>query len=60
LNPVIKDRLRPGVDDLKASRPTIGSAVFQCMNTIPLNDYNAAFSIYRLCVDANGEYFEEL
>jgi hypothetical protein len=46
------------------SRPVVGSAVFQCMNTIPQHDYKAAFSkligMLKKCVDANGKYFEDL
>lgn len=46
------------------SRSAIGSAVFQCLNSIPRADYFAAFEswISRLqkCISVKGEYFEGL
>ena len=55
-----KERLR---DWRLESRHTVGSVVFQCMNTIQQNNYRAAFSKWsgrlKKCVHANGEYFED-
>ena len=59
LNPVIKNTLRGRRFE---SRHAVGSAVFQCTNSIAKEDYKTAFSnwILRLkkCVQARGEYFE--
>ena len=61
LNPVIKECL--GGKRFE-SYLVVGSSVFQCMNTIPQNDYKAVFSKWivtlKKCVDANGEFFEGL
>ena len=61
LSPVIKERL---VCRRFESHRAVGSAAFQCTNTIPQTDYKTAFSkwIVRLkkCVDANGDYSEGL
>ena len=44
------------------SKSALGSAVHQCLNSIPVKDYQAAFTdwISRLqkCVSVNGDYFE--
>ena len=61
LNPVIKGALRGRKFE---SRHAVGSAVFQCMNSIPKEDYKNAYQnwIKRLkkCVEVKGEYFEGL
>ena len=42
----------------------IGSAVYQCLQHIPKEDYRAAFRIWvdwcEMCVEADGAYFEGL
>ena len=44
------------------SRSALGSAVYQCLNSIPRTDYFTAFQswISRLekCISVKGEYFE--
>lgn len=61
LNPLIKDYLRGRRFE---SRHAVGSALFQCLNTIPKQAFRDAFSdwIQRLekCVRVGGEYFEGL
>ena len=46
------------------SRCGIGSAVYQCLQHIPKEDYRAAFWKWvdrcKMCVEADGEYFEGL
>ena len=46
------------------SRSSLGSAVYQCLQQIPKEDYLSAFRdwVKRLhkCVSVKGEYFEEL
>ena len=45
-------------------RKNLGSAVFQCLNSIPRKDYENAFENWikrlKLCVSHGGEYFEGL
>jgi histone-lysine N-methyltransferase SETMAR len=61
LNPVIKDHLRGRRFE---SRSAVGSALYQCMNSIPKSDYKEAFKIWvkrlKKCVEVKGEYFEGL
>ena len=42
----------------------LGSAIFQCLNSIPRKDYENAFKDWikrlKLCLSHGGEYFEEL
>ena len=46
------------------SRCGIGSAVYQCLQHIPTEDYQAAFQKWvdrcKMCVEADGAYFEGL
>ena len=46
------------------SRCDIGSAVYQCLQHIPKEDYPAAFWKWvdrcKMCVEADGAYFEGL
>ena len=46
------------------SRCGIGSAVYQCLQRIPKEDYRAAFRKWvdrcKMCADADGAYFEGL
>ena len=46
------------------SRCGIGSAVYQCLQYIPKEDYQAAFQKWedrhKMCVEADGAYFEGL
>ena len=46
------------------SRCGIGSAVYQCLQHIPKDDYRAAFQKWvdccKMCVEADGAYFEGL
>ena len=46
------------------SRCDIGSAVYQCLQHIPKEDYRAAFRKWvdqcKMCVEADGAYFEGL
>ena len=46
------------------SRCGIGSAVYQCLQHIPKEDYRAAFQKWvdrsKMCVEADGAYFEGL
>ena len=46
------------------SRSSLGSAIYQCLQQIPKEDYLSAFcdSVKRLqkCVSVKGEYFEDL
>ena len=43
---------------------SLGSAIFQCLNSIPRKDYENAFENWikrlKLCVSHGGEYFERL
>lgn len=61
LNPYIKNYMRGRRFE---SRHAVGSALFQCLNTIPKGTYRKAFSdwIQRLekCIQVKGEYFEGL
>ena len=44
------------------TRKNLGSAIFQCLNSIPRKDYENAFENWikrlKLCVSHGGEYFE--
>ena len=46
------------------TRKNLGSAIFQCLNSIPRKDYENAFKNWikrlKLCLSHGGEYFEEL
>ena len=46
------------------TRKNLGSAIFQCLNSIPRKDYENAFENWikrlKLCVSHGGEYFEGL
>ena len=46
------------------SRCGVGNVVYQCLQHIPKEDYRAAFRKWvdqcKLCVEANGSYFEGL
>ena len=46
------------------TRKNLGSAIFQCLNSIPQKDYENAFKIWirrlKLCLSHGGEYFEGL
>ena len=44
------------------SRSSLGSALYQCLQQIPKEDYLSAFWVKRLqkCVSVKGEYFEGL
>lgn len=59
LNPYIKNYLRGRRFE---SRQAVGSALFQCLNTIPKEAFKNAFTewIKRLekCIQVKGEYFE--
>ena len=43
------------------TRKNLGSAIFQCLNSIPRKDYKNAFENWikrlKLCVSHGGEYF---
>ena len=45
-------------------RKSLGSAIFQCLNSIPQKDYENAFKNWikrlKLCLSHGGEYFEGL
>ena len=58
-------RLRKTLSGNKyTSRSSLGSAIYQCLQQIPKEDYSAAFRdwVKRLqkCVSVKGEYFEGL
>ena len=61
LNPYIKSCLRGRKFE---TRSAVGSALYQCINSIPREQFKSVFSerISRLekCVQVNGEYFEGL
>ena len=46
------------------TRKNLGSAIFQCLNSIPRKDYENAFKNWikrlKLCVSHGGKYFERL
>ena len=46
------------------TRKNLGSAIFQCLDSIPRKDYENAFENWikrlKLCVSHGGEYFEGL
>ena len=46
------------------SRSSLGSAIYQCLQQIPKEDYLSAFwdwvNRLRKCVSVTGEYFEGL
>ena len=46
------------------SRSSLGSAIYQCLQQIPKEDYLSAFrdwvKMLQKCVSVNGEYFEGL
>ena len=46
------------------TRKNLGSAIFQCLNSIPRKDYENAFENWikrlKLCASHGGEYFEGL
>ena len=46
------------------TRKNLGSAIFQCLNSIPRKDYKNAFKNWikrlKLCLSHGGEYFEGL
>ena len=46
------------------SRSSLGSAIYQCLQQIPKDDYLSAFcdcvKMLQKCVSVKGEYFEGL
>jgi histone-lysine N-methyltransferase SETMAR len=45
-----------------SKRPSVGSAIYQCLISIPTKDYIRAFQMWlkrlEICIQVQGEYFE--
>jgi histone-lysine N-methyltransferase SETMAR len=45
-----------------SKRPSVGSAIYQCLISIPTKDYIRAFQMWlkrlKICIQVQGEYFE--
>jgi hypothetical protein len=45
-----------------SKRPSVGSAIYQCLISIPTKDYIRAFQMclkrLKICIQVQGEYFE--